>query len=567
MAFLKMARAVVQNPHVTRSEWGKVRAAGATSGGLPLLAQSRVAAKVPAGLAPANLVEQANVIFGLPFNPDQYLLTHATIVASVDVYQPVGVKTGSVLEDGFRVNRKYGDFRIRPECQKFVNNNKDAWSRGVLLKSFSTFIGGHNYVEHVQIESLSKGRIIDAVARDIGDSVYIDLLIATDRKHVELIEAIQSGKMGTMSMGCQVDGTICTKCGHWAADETEMCTHIKYQKGNTFFDENGRQQVIAELCGHENLDPTGGVTFIEASWVETPAFTGAVLRNVMEMTDGLAERAASVLNTPPAKWKAGGQVKAATKAAFWPHWVTQSTRTNTERFGGNLSEDISGVDLKELAASQNPRVVANVKSGPLTNSSVLKVRAAGFISEDRLMALGGEGFLAGWADDEEAGEPEAEAEAEAEAPKEQADPLDSVKNDLKDHLTQQVTKQIKDEMKGKDVSDALDATAPNDSVQHEAALYAAALNGLVRTASSDVAFLNELAVFNKAAGVEISVPMYRAALRLGASTQYASQKHFVRACHAALGRQPSSSEIRVMAHLSVLLSRRAGNNVAVAKGA
>jgi len=60
------------------------------------------------------------------------------------------------------------------------------------------------------------------------------------------------------------------------------CQHIRYEKGNTFYDERGMPNKIAELCGHESIDPTGGVQFIEASWVGTPAFTGAVMRNIIQ---------------------------------------------------------------------------------------------------------------------------------------------------------------------------------------------------------------------------------------------------------------------------------------------
>jgi intein/homing endonuclease len=89
-------------------------------------------------------------------------------------------------------------------------HNCDCWSRPVLLASYPTFVGAHNFIEHVQIEDLSKGRIIDAVARDVGDSVYVDILIATDRQHEDLITAIESGKMATLSMGCFVPGTRVT---------------------------------------------------------------------------------------------------------------------------------------------------------------------------------------------------------------------------------------------------------------------------------------------------------------------------------------------------------------------
>jgi hypothetical protein len=239
----------------------------------------------------------------------------------VDAEDAPGVKTGAVEEDGQKVVRTYTDYRIKPACDKFINNNMDAWSRDVLLKSYRTFIGAHNFVEHVQIEELSKGRVVDAVARDIGDSVYIDILIATDRKHGDLVAAIEGGTMSTLSMGCSVDFTICTKCGHVAADEVEMCQHVKYEKGNFFHDDGGHKHRVAELCGHAALDPTGGVTFIEASWVATPAFPGAVMRNIIKPAD-MSERAAAaaegVLSTPPREWvEQTGLSKAAFTDAGW----------------------------------------------------------------------------------------------------------------------------------------------------------------------------------------------------------------------------------------------------------
>lgn len=297
MAMLRFAKATVVHPTFNTSGWSKVRTAASSKAALS-----------------GNLVDQASEIFGKKFNPSDYLLTHATIVASVNTEKPSKVKLGAVEEDGFKVNRKYANFRVSADTEKYINNNMDCWDRQTLLKSYKTFIGAHNFVEHVQIEDLSKGRIIDAVARDIGESVYVDILVATDRKHKDLVEAIQSGKMATMSMGCTIDFSICTKCGNCAVDETEMCSHVRYMKGNTFFDENGVRRKIAELCGHPSVNPTGGVTFIEASWVETPAFEGAVMRNVLdpkEVSTKIIRKAEKVLSTVPAKWDAKARQKKA----------------------------------------------------------------------------------------------------------------------------------------------------------------------------------------------------------------------------------------------------------------
>lgn len=282
MPFLRYANARFVHPVVTGTGWDNVRVAAT---------QARM---------DRSLVEQASKILKEDFDPKNYLLTHCTIVASVDTLPVKGARLGSSVVNGKKVVRKTTSYRVKPECHKYINNNFDCWSRGVLLKSYPTFIGAHNFLEHIQVEDLSKGRILDAVARDIGDSVYTDILVATSRKNRELIEAIESGELSTLSMGCSIDGSTCTKCGHWAADDTEFCDHVKYEKGNLFIDELGNQCRVAELCGDESLEPTGGNHFIEASWVKVPAFKGAVRRNIITLSSGDRSKTALRVNTPMA---------------------------------------------------------------------------------------------------------------------------------------------------------------------------------------------------------------------------------------------------------------------------
>jgi hypothetical protein len=86
---------------------------------------------------------------------------------------------------------------------------------------------------------------------------------------------------GVAVHNCTVAFTQCSKCGNVAKDETELCPHIKYEKGNTFIDHLGKTRKIAELCGHVRSSEPSSVKFIEASWVANPAFVGAVLRNVL----------------------------------------------------------------------------------------------------------------------------------------------------------------------------------------------------------------------------------------------------------------------------------------------
>lgn len=143
-------------------------------------------------------------------NPKQYLLSHATIVASVDTYEPKSVKLGKQLNQGIEIDVKFGDYKVKPECHEIINNNHDFWSRPLLLSSYRTFVGAQNFVEHIQLAELSKGFIADAVARDLGNTVYIDILVATEKRHQKLIQDILSGEMSSLSMGCHLPGTRVT---------------------------------------------------------------------------------------------------------------------------------------------------------------------------------------------------------------------------------------------------------------------------------------------------------------------------------------------------------------------
>ena len=213
-------------------------------------------------------------------DPQQYLLSHATIVASVDTYAPKNVKLGRQMNRGTQIDVRWPDFRVTPECHELINNNGDCWSRPLLLNTYKTFIGASNYLEHVQIPELSKGFIVDAIARDLGKSVYIDILVATERKHKQLISDILSGSVSQFSMGCVSLFTTCTKCGNVAADDSQLCSCIQYEgKGSTFVDEDGVQHPISELIGHVSVPNSN--QFIEASWVRNPAFRGAVRRNFL----------------------------------------------------------------------------------------------------------------------------------------------------------------------------------------------------------------------------------------------------------------------------------------------
>src|SRR5512135_324335 len=232
------------------------------------------------GAVPKDFVHRTAKTILRKCDPKKYLLSHATIVASVDTYAPKGAKTGRLMNRGCQIDVRWPEFRIRPECHSIINNNGDAWERSLLLSTYRTFIGAHNYLEHIQLPELSKGFIVDAIARDLGKSCYIDILVATDRKHNQLVSDILSGAITGLSMGCISLFTTCTKCGNVAADDAQLCPCVLYDgKLSKFNDEVGAEQILAEIIGHVSVPNSN--QFIEASWVRNPAFRGAVRRNIL----------------------------------------------------------------------------------------------------------------------------------------------------------------------------------------------------------------------------------------------------------------------------------------------
>ncbi len=212
------------------------------------------------------------------FTQDRYLFSHCSIVASVNVEA-----------DGYRID---------PVCSPLVNNNGNAWSNPVLLATFRSFVGGENYLEHIQIPELSKGKILDAVIRPVtyhndklnrdANVYYVDILVATDRKHDRLVSKIAGGKLTTLSMGCLADWVQCSRCGVMLRDDQPNCEHIERQLLSSYIDDDGVERIVAEMCGRCIKDKDGNLVgdpesckFIEASWVDKPAFEGAVLNHLL----------------------------------------------------------------------------------------------------------------------------------------------------------------------------------------------------------------------------------------------------------------------------------------------
>jgi hypothetical protein len=174
--------------------------------------------------------------------------------------------------------------REKVECEVFnleVENDNSYVAEGVVV---------HN----CQIPELSKGKLLDAVLRPLrfkdkkgrtADIYWCDILVGTSRKHGDLVKKIASGEMSTMSMGCVAEYITCSKCGKVMGDNDPNCKHIDGEMLQKYEDKDGDESVVSELCGRmikKNGKLVGdpkSCRFIEASWVEKPAFYGAVLNH------------------------------------------------------------------------------------------------------------------------------------------------------------------------------------------------------------------------------------------------------------------------------------------------
>ncbi len=539
MGFHKLANASVTKASINMGGWDEVRATAlGTSNGFK-------------GRRAGQVVQD--------FKADDYLLSHCTIIASVDVESPKGAQLGRQMVEGVQIDRKYADYLISEETTKYVNNNHDAWERKLLLASFPTFIGGENYVEHVQIPELSKGKIIDAAARDIGDSIYVDILVATQRIHKPLIAAIESGELSTLSMGAQVAFTICSKCGNVAEDEIQLCHHIKYQKGNYFIDTMGKRRKIAELCGHITCEP-GSCKFIEGSWVGNPAFPGAVVRNLLvpSLTDTpeMQKRMQVAFSQPTRAFEVNGLSKAARVALGFSKRVL-------------VSDDLPFVDGESrgdlsVSAANSTGVEAELRRQLRYNQ----------IKEAQEQAQA-QGQSQGQADDfgfgtQDQAAPEAEQDSFSKSVKEVKDNIvDKAKSEIKDELNkddQDETRQIIDENSANE--SLIKSAASRPEWKERARRIVKLANGNIPLAKKLLSGMilfegggwKQVAKARKFTGAEILAiahmmdrltkkasmagdsRIYSTVIAVGGTSPYSNDQNYLDACRRVIGRDLTESE-------------------------
>ncbi len=271
-----------------------------------------------------------------------------------------------------------------------------------------------------------------------------------------------------------------------------MCRHIKYEKGNTFIDHNGARRRIAELCGHHTADG-GGVRFIEGSWVRTPAFTGAALRNIIspqQLTTGSVKRAADVLAEVPHQWTLDE--------------VMMGRRASTLVLSGD--DDYGFGDQDQGDAAEQPAAPEAPKKEK-DPDKLTKVRD---------------------------------------------DIYDEVLNKVRD----KADKDLKGPTPNNPAEAPNDSIVKQARAAEAAALnYRAGLEALVKTAHTAPVLMTGVAAFNRSCGVKLPPVLYDASLHAvqAGSLRTGSWKGYLLACQRYLGREPNQGEGRTLIRLGKLL--------------
>jgi len=175
-----------------------------------------------------------------------------------------------------------------------VNKNADYFDRTELeeihpekgIPRYQTFRTAALYKDH-QSQSFenSIGLLFDSMmmTKDYEDGHVVCLYGLDSKKAPSIARTLQKYPTRVpVSMGCSIKYSIATCCGKKIVKESDMCSHLTYQRGGRY---NGRR--VAELLK--------GVDFYELSVVSSPACNTAYV--IDAVSDILPGRLLKVANT------------------------------------------------------------------------------------------------------------------------------------------------------------------------------------------------------------------------------------------------------------------------------
>ena len=194
----------------------------------------------------------------------------------------------TILDDSNKINTSDAtgwNFEKRPGMLYFVaravsvgtNGNGDHFTEEELRKSYKTFVGKGLFVNHASNDIEKKrGMIVDAKWNDAGPAEkYVTCLCEfNEDAFPELGKMLRSGMLTDVSMGCNVQYSICSVCSNKAKTTAQYCEHVKMHKGGASF-------------GKPVYEINHDIEFIELSLVSVGADPQAKILEVLARKKGL----------------------------------------------------------------------------------------------------------------------------------------------------------------------------------------------------------------------------------------------------------------------------------------
>lgn len=173
-----------------------------------------------------------------------------------------------------------GDFFTWEELTKDVTI--ETGSEKKVMPAYKTFEGKPIYTNHKNDDiQQAKGAIVFAEADEENQCIYCTFFIDAEA-YPDIARSIRMGVITDVSMGCQVEWSECSICGHKAEKEADWCDHLKKYKGKKFsgvIDSGSRkgQSVQGERVYEINHD----ISFIELSAVSDGAYSDCEIEEIL----------------------------------------------------------------------------------------------------------------------------------------------------------------------------------------------------------------------------------------------------------------------------------------------
>ena len=236
-----------------------------------------------------------------PINESQGIVRTASAKIQLDNDSEVA----KVVKAEIEKHRNALFFRAKAIQADETNSNGDYFSESELIKAAPTFVGVPFYTNHnnQDIEN-ARGKIIWAEWDKKQKAIYVIGFI--DREaYPHICRGIEEEYMTGVSMGCQVEYSVCSICHNSASTIDDYCPHVKNLKGRRFSGKvkDAKTGEIRTAKNELVYEDNYGIRFIELSGVGDPACRSCRIQGIFDNDKEMAglnqtlSKAASVANS------------------------------------------------------------------------------------------------------------------------------------------------------------------------------------------------------------------------------------------------------------------------------